>query len=65
MATIIGEVSYVDGYLRYGHYELEIPEEQVESFKSMKEIERAMWIRNAGEFVLDDYEVNGIGEILS
>lgn len=35
MHTIFGDLDYVYGYLRYGHLELELDDEDFEKFKSL------------------------------
>ena len=35
MHTICGDLDYVYGYLRYGHLELELNDEDFEKFKSL------------------------------
>ena len=62
--TVTANVDYVMGHLRYGHYEgmLELTEEEYEQFRAnpvkfLNEYDHDL------DFVLDDYEVDGIGNI--
>lgn len=62
--TVTANVDYVMGHLRYGHYEgtLELTEEEYEQFRAnpvkfLNEYDHDL------DFILDDYEVDGIGSI--
>lgn len=62
--TITANVDYVMGHLRYGHYEgtLELTEEEYEQFRTnptkfLNEYDHDL------DFILDDYEIDGIGNI--
>ena len=57
MKSIIAECS-LDGYLRYGHYELELSDEEYEEFNKMGKNEQHRLIRNKGELIVDDYEIS-------
>ena len=61
MAIIFGEVNYVCGYLRSGHYELNLSEEQLKEFSDLTENEQKGWIIDRGEFVVDDIEIEDVG----
>lgn len=63
MKTVTAEVEYVQGYLRYGHYEAELTDEDFEKFKNMSCNEQKKYIRKAGHFVIDDYCIDDIGPI--
>ena len=63
MATVIGEVDYVNGYLRYGHYELELSEFQLEEFLKLSEKDKRIMLIEDGEFIVDDAEIEDIGGI--
>lgn len=59
-------VEYIQGYLRYGHYEgeIEIPNEEWESFKA----DPKAWIENNDaldnlELLVDDWSIEGVGGI--
>ena len=65
----------VMGYLRYGHYTLNLTEEEYKEFKSMSDDEKKDWIKD-GDFTLDsfsvddrelddDYRVTDMGEEIS
>lgn len=47
----------LDGYLRRGHYELELSSEQYEEFKKLSKEEQEQWITE-GNLIIDDYRVN-------
>jgi ribosome biogenesis protein Tsr3 len=59
---IIANVDYVVGHLRYGHYELELNDEEYKEYKSLSEEDKISWIED-GKFIIDDYEVDDIGTI--
>lgn len=63
MATILGQLSYVVGHLRYGHYELEMRGEDLEKFKAMTRQEKEEFLRDNGELLIDDVDVDYIGDI--
>ena len=47
----------VMGYLRYGHYTLNLTEEEYKEFESMSDDEKKDWIKD-GDFTLDSYSVD-------
>jgi hypothetical protein len=49
---------YVQGHLRYGHFEATIPEEDIAKFKEMSDDEKKEYVREAGELIIDDYEID-------
>lgn len=48
---------YVQGFLRSGHFELELSEEDYNKFKSSSEEEQIDWITDCGELIIDSYRV--------
>lgn len=63
MKTITAEVEYVQGHLRYGHYELKLTDEEFEKFKDMSCDEQESYVREKGHLVVDDYCVDDVGPI--
>ena len=63
MNKIIAEIDYINGHLRYAHYELNLTDEELEKFKSSPEEEQQHWITDEGDLIVDDYYLNDIGEI--
>lgn len=63
MNTITAEVEYVQGHLRYGHYELRLTDKEFEKFKDMSCDEQESYVRKEGHLVIDDYYVDDIGPI--
>lgn len=61
MHTICGDLDY--GYLRYGHLELELNDEDFEKFKSLSLKEQKEWLWNEGSVKVDDYRVEDCGSI--
>lgn len=59
---IVADVDYVCGHLRYGHYELELNDQEYKEYKSLSEEDKISWIED-GEFIVDDYEIDDIGTI--
>lgn len=66
MYTAIGNVDYVAGHLRYGHYELNFSsEKEVEEFKALSREKQEVFMREYGELIVDDVCVDDIGDINS
>lgn len=59
---LTGEVDYVQGYLRYGHYELET--ELTNEEANDKEF-IAQLLKDYGELLIDDYRIEDVGDICS
>lgn len=55
-----GSVEYVQGHLRYGHYELKIDKEE---WDAIPEEEKKSYLSECGNLVVDDYSVNFVGDI--
>ena len=57
---VYAPVDYVIGHLRYGHFEaeIEIPDDKLDDEKWILEA-----VRDAGELIIDDFEVDGYGDI--
>lgn len=60
---IVADIDYVQGYLRYGHYELILNDEEFEKFKSLSENDQEEEIRDNGNLMIDSYSVDDIGSI--
>ena len=63
MHTIYGDLDYVQGYLRMGHLEMELNDEDFEKFKSLSLKEQKEWLRTKGRVNIDDFSVDDIGSI--
>ena len=63
MHTIYGDLDYVQGYLRMGHLEMELNDEDFKKFKSLSLKEQKEWLRDEGHVEVDDFSVNDIGSI--
>lgn len=63
MHTIYGDLDYVQGYLRMGHLEMELNDEDFEKFKSLSLKEQKEWLRNKGRVNIDDFSIDDIGSI--
>ena len=57
---VYAPVDYVIGHLRYGHFEaeIEIPDDKLNDEEWILEA-----VRDAGELIIDDFEVDGYGDI--
>lgn len=57
---VYAPVDYVVGHLRYGHYEaeIEIPDDKLNDEDWIIEA-----VREEGELIIDDFEVDGYGEV--
>jgi len=60
---IIADVDYVTGHLRYGHWELELNDEDYRGYKNLSEEDKIAWIEEDGNFIIDDYRIDDIGTI--
>lgn len=63
MHTIYGDLDYVQGYLRMGHLEMELNDEDFEKFKSLSLKEQKEWLWNKGHVKVDDFRVGDCGNI--
>ena len=63
MHTIFGDLDYVQGYLRMGHLEMELNDEDFEKFKSLSLKEQKEWLWDKGRVNVDDFSVDDIGSI--
>lgn len=58
------DVDYVMGHLRYGHYEAVFNGAEKKEFDALDLPEdQAAMIREYGEFIVDDWEVNDTGDL--
>lgn len=60
MHTIFGDLDYVQGYLRMGHLEMELNDEDFEKFKSLSLKEQKEWL---WDVKVDDFRVEYCGSI--
>lgn len=63
MHTIYGDLDYVQGFLRDGHFEMELNDKDFEKFKSLSLKEQKEWLRDEGSVEVDDFSVDDIGSI--
>lgn len=56
MKRIVLNCDYVQGYLRDGHLELDLSDEDYEKFKSLSEEEQLEWAKE-GDMRIDSYRV--------
>lgn len=63
MHTIFGDLDYVQGYLRMGHLEMELNDEDFEKFKSLSLKEQKKWLWDEGDMKVDDFRVEYCGSI--
>ena len=63
MHTIYGNLEYIQGYLRMGHLEMGLNDEDFKKFKSLSLKEQKEWLKDEGYTVLDDYAVDDMGDI--
>ena len=63
MHTIYGDLDYIDGYLKYGHLEMELNDEDFEKFKSLSLEEQKEWLLNEGQVEVDNYSIEDYGNI--
>lgn len=53
----------VSGYLRGGYLSLKLSEEELKGFNAMCKEEQETYLSEAGELVVDDWEVEDYGDI--
>lgn len=63
MHIIYGNLEYIQGYLRTGHLEMGLNDEDFKKFKSLSLKEQEEWLKDEGHTVLDDYAVDDRGDI--
>ena len=63
MHTIFGDLDYVQGYLRMGHLEMELNDEDFEKFKSLSLEEQKEWLLDEGQVEVDSYSIEDCGSI--
>lgn len=63
MHTICGELEYVQGFLRDGHFEMELNDEDFEKFKSLSLKKQKEWLEDEGCLEIDSYRIEDIGSI--
>lgn len=64
MHTIYGDLDYVQGYLRMGHLEMELNDEDFEKFKSLSLEEQKEWLWDEGSVEVDNFSVEDTGSII-
>jgi len=63
MKVIIADVDYVIGHFKYGHFELEVNDEEYEEFQTYSDEEKKEYIGENGDLIIDDYVVDNLGNI--
>lgn len=63
MHIIYGNLEYIQGYLRMGHLEMGLNDEDFKKFKSLSLKEQEEWLKDEGYTVLDDYAIDDMGDI--
>lgn len=61
---LIGDLEYVQGHLRCGHYECSVLKEDEEKVRNMSEKDLNEYIKENGTLLIDDYEVDDVGDIM-
>lgn len=47
----------ISGYLRHGHFELELDDEEMAEFELLDKEQQVEWITDAGSQEVDDYDI--------
>lgn len=58
MKKIVLNCDYVQGYLRYGHFELELDDKDYKEFKALSKEEQLEQIKSDGNLIIDSYRVD-------
>jgi hypothetical protein len=61
---ITATIDYVEGHLRDGHIELSLNLIEFEKFKKLPRKIQEEIIRDEGEFIIDDWRIESIGDII-
>lgn len=56
-------IEYVTGKIKYGHYEVYIPDDAIEVFKQMSREEQIEYIEDNGDILIDNFEIGDYGDI--
>lgn len=63
MKTVYANLEYLMGHLRYGHFELQMDEEEYKEYEKYTDEEKEEYIFENGDLIIDDYEVDDYGPI--
>lgn len=55
---ITADCDWINGHLRFGHYELELTDSEFKEFSKMNEDEQEKYVYKNGSLIVDDYEVD-------
>lgn len=58
---VTADADWIQGHLRYGHWEMELTGAEYEEFKSLSEDEQIEYLRDVGSLIVDDYEIDDYG----
>ena len=61
MKTVTVPIEYLIGYLRYGHFEVEINGDE---WYKMNEQEKEEYVREYGEIIIDGVKIEGFGPLV-
>jgi len=64
MHTICGDLDYIQGYLRMGHLEMKLNDEDFEKFKSLSLKAQEEWLWDEGHIEVDDFRIEDSGSIV-
>lgn len=54
---IVGQLEWINGFLRYGHMECNVPKEDEEKVKTMSNDELTEYLEINGEVIIDSYRI--------
>ena len=63
MATITAEIEYLTLRKVRAHYELYVPDEELDTFNELPRKIQEERIKDDGEIVVDDFSIDDIGDI--
>lgn len=58
---VTADLDYVEGHLRTGYKQMFLSQEEFDAFNTLEEEDQMEWLRDSGETIVTDWEINGHG----
>lgn len=59
---VTADANWIQGHLRYGHWEMELTGAEYEEFKNLPEDVQIEYLKDNGSIIVDDYEIDDYEE---